>query len=35
MKLEVHVKKDHREAMNSIISKIKDYINFKNLEPDG
>jgi len=34
MKLEVHVKKDHREAMNSIISKIKDYINFKNLEPD-
>jgi len=34
MKLEVHIKKDHREAMNSIISKIKDYINFKNLEPD-
>lgn len=34
MKLEVHVKKDHSEAMNSIISKIKDYINFKNLEPD-
>lgn len=34
MKLEVHTKKDHREAMNSIISKIKDYINFKNLEPD-
>lgn len=34
MKLEVHVKKDHREAMNSIISKIRDYINFKNLEPD-
>lgn len=34
MKLEVHVKKDHREAMNNIISKIRDYINFKNLEPD-
>ncbi|TDD98544.1 FadR/GntR family transcriptional regulator [Flavobacterium cellulosilyticum] len=34
MKLEVHVKKDHRETMNGIISKIKDYINFKNLEPD-
>jgi GntR family transcriptional repressor for pyruvate dehydrogenase complex len=34
MKLEVHIKKDHREAMNSIISKIRDYINFKNLEPD-
>lgn len=34
MKLEVHVKKDHREAMNSIISKIRDYINFKNLEPE-
>lgn len=34
MKLAVHVKKDHREAMNSIISKIRDYINFKNLEPE-
>jgi GntR family transcriptional repressor for pyruvate dehydrogenase complex len=34
MKLEVHTKKDHRESMNSIISKIRDYINFKNLEPE-
>lgn len=34
MKLEVNVKKDHREAINCIISKIKDYINFKNLELD-
>jgi len=31
MKLEV-LKKDNEEAVNSIISKIRDYINFKNLE---
>lgn len=33
MKLEAHTKKDYRETINSIISKIRDYINFKNLEP--
>jgi len=32
MKLEVLTKKDNEEVVNSIISKIRDYINFKNLE---
>ena len=34
MKLEVLTKKDNQEALNSIIAKIRDYINYKNLEPD-
>jgi GntR family transcriptional repressor for pyruvate dehydrogenase complex len=34
MKLEVLTKKDNQEALNSIIVKIRDYINYKNLEPD-
>lgn len=34
MKLEVLTKKDNQEALNIIIAKIRDYINYKNLEPD-
>jgi GntR family transcriptional regulator, transcriptional repressor for pyruvate dehydrogenase complex len=34
MKLEVLTKKDNQKLLNDIISKIRDYINFKNLEPD-
>ena len=34
MKLEVLTKKDNKEMLNGIISKIRDYINFKNLEPE-
>lgn len=34
MKLEVISKKDNPKDINEIISKIRDYINFKNLEPD-
>lgn len=34
MKLEVLTKKDNQEVLNSIITKIRDYINYKNLEPD-
>ncbi|UMB52562.1 FadR family transcriptional regulator [Lutibacter sp. A64] len=33
MKLEILTKIDHIETQNLIISKIRDYINFKNLEP--
>ena len=33
MKLEVLTKADNSETLNSIISKIRDLINFKNLEP--
>jgi len=33
MKLEVLTKADNSEILNSIISKIRDLINFKNLEP--
>lgn len=33
MNLEVPSKKDNTEVLNGIILKIKDYINFKNLEP--
>ncbi|NEW79728.1 MAG: FadR family transcriptional regulator [Gelidibacter sp.] len=33
MKIEVLSKIDNREVQNSIISKIRDLINFKNLEP--
>lgn len=33
MKLEVVTKKDNKESLNSIIAKIREYINFKNLEP--
>lgn len=34
MNLEVLTKKDNQETLNIIIAKIRDYINFKNLEPD-
>ena len=34
MKLEVLTKKDNQEALNIIIAKIREYINYKNLEPD-
>lgn len=34
MKLEVLTKKDNQETLNIIIAKIRDYINYKNLEPD-
>jgi GntR family transcriptional regulator, transcriptional repressor for pyruvate dehydrogenase complex len=34
MKLAVLTKNDNQEVLNSIISKIRDYINYKNLEPD-
>jgi len=33
MKLEINVKNDNREVQNSIISQIRDLINYKNLEP--
>jgi GntR family transcriptional repressor for pyruvate dehydrogenase complex len=33
MKLEVVNKKDNKESLNAIIAKIRDYINYKNLEP--
>ncbi|WP_418264563.1 FadR/GntR family transcriptional regulator [Flavobacterium faecale] len=33
MKLEVFTKKDNKESLNTIIAKIRDYINYKNLEP--
>ena len=33
MKIENIIKSDNKELQNSIISKIKDLINFKNLEP--
>lgn len=34
MNLEVISKKSNHEVLNEIITKIKDYINYKNLEPD-
>lgn len=34
MNLEVLTKKDNDEVVNGIISKIRDYVNFKNLEPN-
>jgi GntR family transcriptional repressor for pyruvate dehydrogenase complex len=34
MKLEALTKKDNQETLNIIIAKIRDYINYKNLEPD-
>lgn len=34
MILEVLNKKDNQEILNSIITKIREYINYKNLEPD-
>ncbi|MBC5840635.1 MAG: FadR family transcriptional regulator [Flavobacteriaceae bacterium] len=33
MKLEVISRKDNKESVNTIIAKIRDYINYKNLEP--
>ncbi|WP_339919389.1 FadR/GntR family transcriptional regulator [uncultured Flavobacterium sp.] len=33
MKLEVIARKDNKESLNEIIAKIRDYINYKNLEP--
>ncbi|WPR72137.1 FadR/GntR family transcriptional regulator [Flavobacterium sp. NG2] len=33
MKLEVVTRKDNKESLNSIIAKIREYINYKNLEP--
>ena len=33
MKIEILTKNDNLEVQNSIISKIRDLINFKNLEP--
>ncbi|MEI6865345.1 FadR/GntR family transcriptional regulator [Flavicella sp.] len=33
MKLEVITKHEHKEVQNTIISKIRDLINYKNLEP--
>lgn len=33
MKLEIISKKDNQKDLNVIIAKIRDYINFKNLEP--
>lgn len=33
MNLEVISRKDNKEAINIVIAKIRDYINFKNLEP--
>lgn len=33
MKLEVIARKDNKESLNAIIAKIRDYINYKNLEP--
>jgi GntR family transcriptional regulator, transcriptional repressor for pyruvate dehydrogenase complex len=34
MKIEVLTKKDNQDVLNAIIAKIRDYINYKNLEPD-
>ncbi|NDP26132.1 MAG: FadR family transcriptional regulator [Flavobacterium sp.] len=34
MKLAVLTKNNNQEVLNTIISKIRDYINYKNLEPD-
>ena len=34
MKLVAATKKDNKKDLNIIISKIRDYINYKNLEPD-
>jgi GntR family transcriptional regulator, transcriptional repressor for pyruvate dehydrogenase complex len=33
MNLEVLTKKDNKEVINGIIAKIRDYMNYKNLEP--
>jgi len=33
MKIQIPIKNDNREVQNSIISQIRDLINFKNLEP--
>lgn len=33
MNLEVLTKKDNKETMNNIIAQIRDYMNYKNLEP--
>jgi GntR family transcriptional repressor for pyruvate dehydrogenase complex len=33
MKLEVIARKDNKDSLNAIIAKIRDYINYKNLEP--
>jgi GntR family transcriptional repressor for pyruvate dehydrogenase complex len=33
MKLEVIARKDNKDSLNTIIAKIRDYINYKNLEP--
>lgn len=33
MKLDIIIKNDNQEVINTIISKIRDLINFKNLEP--
>lgn len=33
MKLDTYIKSDHQELISSIISKIRDLINYKNLEP--
>ncbi|MBC5837445.1 FadR/GntR family transcriptional regulator [Flavobacterium muglaense] len=33
MKLEVITRKENKESVNAIIGQIRDYINFKNLEP--
>ena len=33
MKLEAISRKDNKESLNTIIAKIRDYINYKNLEP--
>ena len=33
MNLEALTKKDNKEVVNNIISKIRDYMNYKNLEP--
>ena len=33
MKLDIIIKNDNQEVINAIISKIRDLINFKNLEP--
>ena len=32
MKLEVITKKDNQQMINAIIEKIRDYINYKNLD---
>ncbi|MGA9638093.1 FadR/GntR family transcriptional regulator [Flavobacterium sp.] len=33
MKLEVIPRKDNKDSLNSIIAKIREYVNYKNLEP--